>query len=107
MNEVIIDGQLFVCAREHKNFRPKDDEMRLHEYGRSGRPTLYSITLGSRLGIRRIRSKIRALDVMVEAFIDGRLFVVARSTMILDQRPMLCQNLRIAAPDVLFNRPLL
>ena len=71
--------------------------MRLHKYGRSGRPTLYSITLGSSLGIRRIRSKIGALVVMNEVIIDGHFFATPNSTRDFDRAMTPCRYSAISA----------
>ena len=40
--DATMSGMVFASLRRtthHTSFRPKDDEMQLHEYGRFGRPT--------------------------------------------------------------------
>ena len=92
----------FRRTTHHTNFRPKDDGMRIHGSVRSGRPTLYSITLGSSLGIRRIRSKIGALVVMNEVIIDGHFFATPNSTRAFDRSMTPCRYSAMSALYVIF-----
>ena len=82
------------------SFRPKDDETRLNGYGRSRRNSFLPVTIETKLGYTSLRSGVGAMVLMIEAIIHGRLFIVPRSTRILDQwtKPRYDPTLKLMFP---------